>query len=402
MISKADPVGAYLDRYAEPESRSRYLDHLASYEQVIVIPVFDEPLRNLIRVFNDVAIAREVLLILVINSPPGKAALSQALFDELRDSNRPTTLDEQTYFIEGFLDRVDLLLVDRFSEDAAIPTNQGVGLARKIGCDIATRLINIGTVKSPFIFSTDADAVLPAEYFNVDLPDAAAVIFPFKHTGNRLPMLLYELSLRYYVAGLSFARSPYAHYTVGSTLVLDHLAYAKVRGFPKRRAGEDFYILNKIAKVGKIESLTTPTILLSDRESDRVPFGTGPGLKQIRQLAKPIEEYLFYNPIVFEHLKQCLETMKSRWHQRSLSDTTLSEESLSALASMGLGQILDKAWRQYKSEDAFERHLTEWFDGFRTLKFIHYLRDHGDSSVPLAMLGQHERYRDLIPEALGG
>ena len=48
---------------------------------------------------------------------------------------------------------------------------------------------------------------------------------------------------------MKYARSPYAFHTIGSTMAVSANHYAKVRGFPKREAGEDFYLLNKLAKV---------------------------------------------------------------------------------------------------------------------------------------------------------
>ncbi len=76
---------------------------------------------------------------------------------------------------------------------------------------------------------------------------------------------LYELSLRYYVAGMKFARSPYAFHTIGSSMAVSPVHYARVRGFPKREAGEDFYLLNKLAKLGSVLELDRGSDLRSYR-----------------------------------------------------------------------------------------------------------------------------------------
>ena len=77
---------------------------------------------------------------------------------------------------------------------------------------------------------------------------------------------LYEYSLRYYVAGLTYAQSPYAFHTIGSTMAVNAEHYASVRGFPRREAGEDFYLLNKLAKVGSVHTLEENNAMRSDRD----------------------------------------------------------------------------------------------------------------------------------------
>ena len=107
-----------------------------------------------------------------------------------------------------------------------------VGLARKIGADIALALIDRDFVTSPWIFNTDADVKLPLDYFGpLDAPgnqENSAFIYPFSHSienpGSALEenaLLLYEISLLYYGAGLNYASSPYAFPSIGSTVAVN-------------------------------------------------------------------------------------------------------------------------------------------------------------------------------------
>ena len=64
--------------------------------------------------------------------------------------------------------------------------------------------------------------------------------------------------MSYYVAGLAMAGSRYAHHSLGSTIAVHAKTYAAVRGYPKRSAGEDFYLLNKICKLAPVERLAGP------------------------------------------------------------------------------------------------------------------------------------------------
>src|SRR5260370_15593309 len=120
----------------------------------------------------------------------------------------------------------------------------------------------------------------------------AALIYPFWHRCESPPELAdgmdrYELFLRSYVLGLADAGSPYAFHTLGSTVAVHTLAYAKVRGFPRRAAGEDFYLLNKLAKVGSIAQLDGAPLIIRGRRSHRLPFGTGAALNHILPGAPP-------------------------------------------------------------------------------------------------------------------
>ena len=327
----------------------------------------------------------------------------------------------------------DVLLVDRFSDGHKLPPKGGVGHARKTGADLAAHLIHQRRVCSPWIHCSDADVHLPQRYFTCSAAlsdtcaqNTAALVYPFRHSiaehkpGDETPdshrhkimqvTRLYEYSLRYYVAGLSFARSPYAFHTIGSTIAVNAAHYAKVRGFPRRQAGEDFYLLNKLAKVGSIVQLGDETdcepIEITARLSDRVPFGTGAAVGTIMELEDPAREFLLYHPSVFGLLRSWLGCLPAIWQSRS-SDigAILSRElatdkqgSLSShsptdlraliggLEESGATEALQHAFRQSKDARQFNRQINTWFDAFRTLKLIHHLRDHHSPSISLKAL----------------
>src|SRR5690606_7285065 len=113
-----------------------------------------------------------------------------------------------------------------------------------------------------------------------------ALLFPFRHEGPADEPVtrateLYEASLRYHVLGLAHAGSPYAYHSIGSTLAVQARAYALVRGVPKRSAGEDFYLLDKLAKVAPLLRARGEPVRIRARFSTRVPFGTGPAVARI-------------------------------------------------------------------------------------------------------------------------
>jgi hypothetical protein len=384
----------YLTRHAEGEAQSlasgKTIDDV--FEFVLVLPSYDEARKD-IEHFASHCARNNALLIVVVNQPDGI---------EHCDNNKATIawLRHHSYHAASqnmhfcHANGAHVLLVDRTQQ--RIPISQGVGLARKIGADCAYALIKHGTVKSPWIFSTDADASLPADYFNAAISHAgcSAVIYPFEHmacgdTTIDIATALYELRLHHYVAGLKRAGSPYAFHTLGSTLAIDASRYAAAHGFPKRAGGEDFYLLNKLAKLAPVRSIQQPLLQLRARASHRVPFGTGPAVAKLAGSEDMLQQPMFYYTGSFDLLKcwlafleDCSRRIDAGEHideWRNWLPVHAGPENSELLSGViGTNEfeaMLHKAQRQCNGVAALQRYLHTWFDGFRTLKLIHALRD---------------------------
>ncbi len=398
----------YLSRYAEPEAREG-LPIKRRYQQVLIVPVFDEPQDFLTRMFqhlhNDVA---ATLVIAVLNTPdnatPGEIQRTQKTLNRLAKAATGKSKLRLAQLRLTSAARLDILLIDRIG-NRAIPARQGVGLARKIGADIALRLVAEATVERPWLYLSDADVVLPAGYFctqrDVLSATTGTVLFPFRHVSDdpalRFQALLYELHIRYYAWGLSSAGSPYAFPSLGSTITVHAQAYAKVRGIPKRNAGEDFYFLNKLAKVAPITLLDSPEIEVAARLSQRVPFGTGPALKKMLETVEDSgPAFKSYNIRSFAILKKTLDRLNrfgkaDDWHEDPATDD--------CLANLGWQTFMETARNKYPAGRQRLRHVHEWFDGFRTLRFLHLLRADFPDQPLLATIG-HEM--DVISGTLTG
>jgi hypothetical protein len=298
----------------------------------------------------------------------------------------------------------DLYLYDMEMLRGPTPGAQGVGLARKTGCDLALQWMDAGGISGHWLCCSDADATLPPEYF-VQLesaaPDAVAAVFPFRHVPGDDAVCahataLYELRLHHYVLGLEYANSPYAFHTIGSSLAVRANAYAHVHGFPKRAGAEDFYLLNKLAKLGAVTRLQGDCIELQSRHSSRVPFGTGPAVAAIMAAEHPNDAALFYHPQCFEALAALLASLPAlaAEPERAIAgllrnrglQPLLARHAETALDTLGIATALAHCRRQSNTDAQFQRHFHQWFDGFRTLKFIHALRDAGWFSCSLREL----------------
>jgi hypothetical protein len=394
-------ISKYLRTFAEPEIALAGAVS-GGYERSLVVPACRENASMLDGYTEAAASSRgRTLCIVVVNgredAPRDHHAENAAFLCALLEM-ATERIGPRAYF--GTVSpELDVAVVDRASEGARFPAKTGVGLARKIGMDLALALHVSGKSRSPFIFGTDADATLPSAHFDrpevTERGSAGAVVFPFWHDEADDPAVtrataLYELSLRYYVAGLAFAGSPYAFHTLGSATAVSALSYASVRGAPrKREAGEDFYLLGKIAKVAPVLRASGAVVRLRSRSSDRTPFGTGAGVA--RELASG--ERLFYAPGCFDALARFLARIDACAEHASVvrlrSDRGglgLDEWDAVATPIFGSGglETFDAASRQASSPAARRARLHEWFDAFRTLKFIHALRNRVFPSIPWA------------------
>jgi hypothetical protein len=300
----------------------------------------------------------------------------------------------------------DLLVIDRATPGRRFQPSDGVGLARRIGNDVALALYQLGGITCPWLASTDADARLPPGYFRLldelelHAPDGTrrvALTMPFWHvpSGDEAvdrATAIYELSLRYYTLGLAAAGSPYAYESLGSSIVALADGYAEVRGFPRRQAAEDFYLLDKLAKVGSIHRPRLPPLELRSRSSDRVPFGTGARVREIVTAGGGLSTY---HPKVFELLGLALGALRHAVLTRSgdeplgalrnrLDPGTLGAVS-TALDELGALEALRETLGASADARVRLRRLLTWFDALRTLRFIHLVEaPAGLSRLPVA------------------
>lgn len=287
-------------------------------------------------------------------------------------------------------------LIDASSSGYEIPSSlAGVGAARKIGLDLALTLRPAPRGR-PVLVCLDADTIVAPDYLpairrHFHDPEHGAAVIAFRHPlpdvpDRRAAILCYELFLRYYVLGLSWAGSPYAFHSIGSTMVFTPDRYVAVRGMSRRTAGEDFYFLNKVRKAGPISSVTDTCVRPSDRLSSRVPFGTGK--RMIRHLAGERDEYLFYHPDIFAILRKWLALMDEDWRrpaQAILEAASGLHPGLRVfLERRNFPEIWPRLQRQARNTGAAHRAFHTWFDGFRTLRLVHELAASAYPPQPMA------------------
>lgn len=284
--------------------------------------------------------------------------------------------------------------IDASSYGYELPDNGGgVGLARKMGLDVALTLFDTTNDVTKLLYCLDADTVVESNYlssvrsyFNEEKKTAAYVSFAHQDAEEpsmQTAILCYEIFLRYYVAGLYYARSPYAFHTVGSTIICTADGYAAVRGMSQRQAGEDFYFLNKLAKLDNIGFINNTIVHPSARASQRVPFGTGQGI--LRYNGGSISDYLVYHPDIFCILKEWLENVEHGLDKGAQYLMRVARKIHPLLETFLKSYDFPVVWQRIQSNCGnilvLKGQFHRWFDGFITLKFIHYFSRNGISPI---------------------
>lgn len=266
----------------------------------------------------------------------------------------------------------------------------GVGLARKIGMDIAAyRFETIN--KDGIIACFDADSVCSSNYL-IELykhfktyPKSPACSIHFEHplSGTNFPVEnykaieAYELHLRVYKNALKFCGFPYAFHTIGSSMAVKSRAYQKQGGMNKRKAGEDFYFLQKMMLLGNFTELKTTTIFPSPRISDRVPFGTGRAMKKILEF--PNDTILTYSIKSYLDLKDLVDKIDCLYND----DIEFSSPISQFLKTIDFEENLKKIRLNSTSKSHFKQLFFNWFNAFKVLKFVHFAKHHFYPDTPV-------------------
>ncbi len=393
--------------------RPLHIGDAAAIDQVVVIPALAEKEALFFTLASLAENSRKdlerTLVLCVVNNRPLPAATpeevgnNQDTLKMLRNiiaGDYPADWDEDRHLaapVEKIMSRpLRLACLDAASAGCELPERGGVGHARKLGMDRALGLFDISRDDLKLLICLDADTRVTAGYLSAirrhfDVHPTPAAVVAYAHPlpddpALRAAIIEYEIFLRYYVLGLSWAASPYAFHTIGSTMVCTTAAYVAVRGMPRRQAGEDFYFLNKLAKLGPMGNIAATTVYPAARASRRVPFGTGRRI--VTRLEGPDEEYLVYDPGVFLHLKALLQEIMARPDRSGSALTAWSASLHPRISSYLQEQGFPAAWeriRRNSGSDAYlRRQFHVWFDGFKTLKLIRYLT--GEAFPPVTVL----------------
>ena len=359
----------YFERYAYP---IRFIEEPLKDGTFIsvVIPVYKEDdigttLRSLVAC-QSTNFPTEVIL--VINHPENTN-------DKIRERSAQTC-DEIEMFINQHSSTLTFHVIKAFDLPAK---KAGVGLARKIGMDEAAHRFN--TINQDgVILCFDADSQCQSNYLReiehhfLTNPSCTGASIHYEHPvylddgSIDEAIVLYELHLRYYIQALKYAGYPHAFHTIGSSMAVRSSIYQKQGGMNQRKAGEDFYFLHKIIPLGNFHNITSTKVIPSARISDRVPFGTGRAMQEHQNQSKNLA--LSYD---FESFKLIQEFLNSIEKDHFIENIPV--QIMEYLQESGLLDEMNKIKSLSKNHEHFRDRFYEWFNGFKMLKLVHYLRD---------------------------
>lgn len=278
------------------------------------------------------------------------------------------------------------------------PKHAGVGLARKIGMDEAVRRF-AALGREGLILCFDADSRCQANYLvaiqqHFDaLPKAATASIHFEHPlqgdwpEDVLEAILrYELYLRYYRLALQWAGHPHSWHCIGSSMAVRTSAYEAQGGMNRRKAGEDFYFLQKYIQLGQHSEVNTTKVIPSPRASHRVPFGTGKAVSAY--LGQPKADYPVIAFTAFAWLKLFLADVPhmESWTEGKFEAFRLSMAPQLAewLKEVGAWSMVEEAQDNTTSNNAFQKRFFRNMDALKALQYFHYCEEKGLEGQPLA------------------
>ncbi|MCF6178274.1 MAG: hypothetical protein L3J63_02645, partial [Geopsychrobacter sp.] len=355
---------------------------------VIVLPALCES-RTIVKALeslaqNPVALLSQTLVIVVVNQ--GEAT---KVVDKVDNQKTLNWLACQS------LPHMNLCWVDATTPGLEFAPKEGVGLARKLGFDLALGRIDWSC--DPLFISLDADTLVDENYlaaifehFNTTV--SAGAYIPFRHqTGStavrETAIRLYELYLRSYLFGLQWAGSPYAFTALGSAFACRAKAYVSAGGMKRRQAGEDFYFLQQLVKTGGVSLLQGTVVRPAARYSERVPFGTGRAIEA--EVAGEQRRFQFISFSAFRQLRDWLSLVSDE-HEADAAELLVKAAQISPCLSAYLEELgFAQAWQNIQRQTSRDKFLVawhQWFDGLRTRQLLKCLDEEREEVDPQVLV----------------
>ena len=365
-------LNKYLKKLSKQYHSHSHQNPLQSkYEYFIIIPSYNENKyihQTLKSIQNqNKKLLNQLLVVVVINNPKNIAK-------EVYNNNLKTyqTIINTQYNFE-------VIVLDYFSKKFALDQKlAGVGLARKIGMDFCIPFGN----KNSLFCSIDADTLLDINYleivskkFNINKLSAAVVNFKHQSTKNKINQIAinkYEKLIKQIAFNINKSGSPYGFVSMGSTIVCTLNAYVSVGGMPAKKATEDFYFLQKLAKFKGVYKFKKILVYPSSRNEQRVYLGTGYRIKEYRKNSKFKDLIISNNAYIA--LQTLYEIVNKNWDQSSKEILASINEKNSKLSQYlnhnNFIYKINQIQNNVVNKDQFLNQFHNWFDSLKIFKLL--------------------------------
>ena len=360
--------------YSQVESSLK----LKTYQTFIVIPCYaelDYLFQTLDSINNqDIKSLKSCLVVIVINNSKSDSI-------EIIDNNQKTydSLKSKKYNFE-------LLIIDCFSQKHALDSKiAGVGMARKIGLDYC---IQLAENKKSLLCSLDADTIIHPDYLEhiklkFDKEKFGACVVNFKHQKSKDLMIengirKYEKILKSIAENISSAGSPYGYVSLGSTIVCTVKSYVACGGMSKKKATEDFYFLQALAKYTEIKKFKKILVHPSSRDNQRVYLGTGFRMKEYKK-TNDFKD-LQYSNESYQSLKDFISIINLSWNDKynvfyeKLMQTS-NKKTVDFLIEKKIEHVWYKMQQNAKNKNQFMLFFHQWFDALMIIQLLKKLNN---------------------------
>ena len=341
------------------------------YDYFFIIPAYneklyiEETLQSLSKQ-NKNLLSNTLVVIVINNSKDASAKIIQ---------NNQDTYDKIINSSYNF----EFIVIDCFSNGYSLPNKSaGVGLARKIGMDYCIDFSNTNSL----FFSIDADTIISSNYLKIIIENYirekfAAAVINFKHQKNdnliiNRAIIKYENLLKDIAENIKKTGSIYGFVSMGSAIVCSMKAYVSIGGMPPKKATEDFYFLQKLAKYQKIYTIDEILVYPSSRAEQRIYLGTGFRMNNIDN--KNIFNDLYIDPNAYVDLKRLYHIIDSNWNQKSseiMSSVAKNNSKLyQYLNTNNFIEAFDCIQKNSLNKKQLLNQFHRWFDNFKIHKFL--------------------------------
>ena len=351
----------------------KVLDKCKNFDFFIVIPCYNEydylfKTLDSINKQNPLLLKKTLVVIVINNSVKSNSNVKH---------NNKKTFDK----LIGLNYSFEFVSIDCFSTETSFKDElAGVGLARKVGMDFSLKFIKDST---SIICSLDADTITDKNYldsiynnFKKNKMNAAVVNFKHQNSSNSIieeGIRKYESILKKIAENIEKTGSPYGYVSMGSTIVCNAKAYVAVGGMNTKKATEDFYFLQSLAKYTKVHRIKNVLVFPSSRGENRVYLGTG--FRMDEYLKNKSFKNLNFTQDSYIEIKKILDIINLYWNDNSdliLKKLTcnLNKKSMNFLLNKNICNVLEKFKANSKSKRQFILFFNQWFDALTIMKFL--------------------------------
>ena len=358
----------YSNKIAINLGRPNKIPSKSTYQNFIIIPCYNE-YDYIFKTLDSInqqklKLLNQTLVVIVINNSNIEA-------ENIVKNNK------RTYeFLLKKKYKYEFVAIDCFSKKYSINHKKaGVGYARKIGFDYSLRYIKN---KFSLLCSLDADTIIDKDYLYI-VNKAMSIntnvcVVNFQHQKSSDPIIekairKYEKQIKHIAKKIDRAGSPYGYVSMGSTIICNVFSYVACGGMSTKKATEDFYFLQSLAKFTEVKKIKNKLVFPSSRSEQRVYLGTGYRIKEFQACGE--FKNLFFSEESFQILKHMLNILEKSYNKSfDLVLNAIDKKARFFLESKNLQKIWPQINLNAKDRYQFKLFIHQWFDALMIMQFL--------------------------------